>query len=95
MNYLERHPEAQDTVEGIRDWWLTSKSSMNTKPEHVQKALQHLVARQLVTGRLGVDGQTHYRSNCERPTSHSGAAHAKRTLPSGSRGAKSILALDI
>ena len=42
MNYLDQHPEAQGTVEGVRDWWLTSKGSTSTKTEQVQKALQHL-----------------------------------------------------
>ncbi|WP_460036182.1 hypothetical protein [Methylothermus subterraneus] len=40
--YLERHPQAADTLEGIRDWWLSSRSG---SPEEIQRALERLIRR--------------------------------------------------
>ncbi len=38
--YMSRHPDARDTLEGIRDWWLPSESSYT--PAELQQALDIL-----------------------------------------------------
>jgi hypothetical protein len=43
QQYLADHPDAADTSEGIRVWWLSGVS-----PEVVEAALADLVSRKLV-----------------------------------------------
>jgi hypothetical protein len=60
LTYLLEHPEAQDTVEGIRDWWL-ERQRMKQQTEKVKAALAELVALGFVRERMGRDGRVHYR----------------------------------
>lgn len=54
--YLMRNPLAADTVEGIANWWLGQRAS----EEHVQEALNLLVARQQVVCHRSADGHLLY-----------------------------------
>ena len=47
MNYLQVHPNAQDSLEGIVEWWLLEQRIMETALE-VSRALQELVEKGLV-----------------------------------------------
>jgi hypothetical protein len=62
LSYISEHPGAQDTLEGIVEWWL-----LEQRVEHqitvVKEALAELVARRLVIERRGADARTHYRVN--------------------------------
>lgn len=40
VQYMTRHPEARDTLEGIRDWWLPPGSSYT--PAELAEALATL-----------------------------------------------------
>jgi Fe2+ or Zn2+ uptake regulation protein len=64
--YLADHPDAADTVEGIRRWWL-----LGQRPEHaatqVQHALDWLVHRGLVVKRVLRDGQVVYAKAGDKP----------------------------
>lgn len=40
--YLDRHPKAADTLEGIRAWWVADRHQQES-PEHIARALDHLV----------------------------------------------------
>jgi hypothetical protein len=40
VQYMTRHPEARDTLEGIRDWWLPPGSSYT--PAELEEALAAL-----------------------------------------------------
>jgi hypothetical protein len=46
LAYLDAHPEAADTVDGIRQWWLAAGAERS--PADVQAALDLLVERGLV-----------------------------------------------
>ena len=60
LAYLARHPEAQDTMEGIVEWWLLEQEIRRTTAL-VKAALAELVSRKLVLERRGKDGRVHYR----------------------------------
>ena len=62
LDYLRRHPEAQDTLAGIAEWWLPEEK-ITTRTKTIEEALDELVAKNLVIGRTGTDSQIHYRIN--------------------------------
>ncbi|HOC01012.1 MAG TPA: hypothetical protein PKM43_19955 [Verrucomicrobiota bacterium] len=62
FEYLVQHPDAQDTLEGVCDWWLLERRVRRSVAE-VEAALGKLVARGFVAARRGKDGNTHYRLN--------------------------------
>src|SRR2546428_5521867 len=64
LDYLARHPEAQDTLEGIVEWWLLEQRIVWAIAD-VKMALQKLVAAELVLKRRSADGTIHYRANPE------------------------------
>ena len=59
-DYLDRNPNAQDTLAGISQWWLTK---LRTKPRAatVKDALEELVREGLLTEHKGKDAQISYR----------------------------------
>ena len=59
LAYLHANPEAQDTVEGIVEWWLLEQK-IRRQTESVQQALDELTAQGLITARLGQDSRVHY-----------------------------------
>lgn len=65
LDYLIQHPDAQDTLAGIAEWWLPEERQ-TTRLAIVKDALDHLVAEALVLERKGKDLQTHYRINSQR-----------------------------
>ena len=62
LSYLSQHPEAQDTVEGIAEWWLLEQRVRHSVTD-VAAALVEFEAQKLVVTRRGVDGRIHYRVN--------------------------------
>ena len=65
LAYLISHPGAQDTLEGIVEWWLLEQR-IRHQMAIVQEALSDLVAENLVLRRQGKDSRTHYRVNGRR-----------------------------
>ncbi len=65
LAYLIEHPESQDTLEGIMQWWLLEQE-IKRWIDQVQAAIAELVARGFVLERLGKDGRIHYRINRSR-----------------------------
>lgn len=65
LAYLSENPDAQDTLEGIAEWWLSEKT---VKPNItvVGEALTELVDRGLVIARSGKDTQTFYKVSRRR-----------------------------
>jgi len=63
LRYLLEHPEAQDTIDGIADWWLTERR-VRQGIDEVQVALRSLVDRGLVEAVVHEDGRCHY---CLKP----------------------------
>ena len=62
LKYLWQHPDAQDTLLGISQWWLPEEQ-MKSETTTVAEALSDLVARGLIVERKGTDSQIHYRIN--------------------------------
>lgn len=60
LEYLRKNPNAQDTQDGILQWWLTE---LPTKPRDatVKKALEDLVRAGLLSEHKGKDAQISYR----------------------------------
>ena len=60
LAYLADNPEANDTVEGIAQWWLLEQR-LDEQPTRVEKALAELAGAGLVCASRGADGRTRYR----------------------------------
>jgi hypothetical protein len=60
--YLSEHPSAQDTLEGIVQWWLLEQEIQRWTTK-VQAALADLVSQGFVLEHTGRDERTHYRLN--------------------------------
>jgi len=65
LAYLDKHPEAQDTLEGIVDWWLLEQH-IERQIEGVREALRELVSQGLVVENKGKNTRIHYRLNRRR-----------------------------
>jgi hypothetical protein len=65
LSYLSEHPNAQDTVEGIAEWWLL-RQRIRDSVTATEQALNELVERDLVIRDEGADGRLTYRLNLER-----------------------------
>jgi hypothetical protein len=62
LAYLVDHPDAQDTFEGIIQWWLPEQE-IKFQIEKVKEALEELVDKQLILECKSGDSRTHYRMN--------------------------------
>ena len=62
VSYLGKHPEAQDTLEGIASWWLTFER-IDLSTTVVAQALESLVGQGIVTLRISGDGTALYGLN--------------------------------
>ena len=65
LAYLVEHPDAQDTVEGIVEWWLLEQK-IKRRTAQVKDALAELVTQGLVLEYKGKDARIHYRMNRHR-----------------------------
>ena len=64
LRYLQDHPEAQDTMEGIMVWWVSERAIKNWLPQ-VRRSLAALVASGYLEKRT-TDGRIFYRLNRSR-----------------------------
>lgn len=62
LDYLVEHPEAQDTLEGIVEWWLLERQ-IKFQTARVKEALSELIVKGLILEHKGIDSRTHYRIN--------------------------------
>lgn len=62
LAYLVEHPEAQDTLEGITEWWLLEQRIRHAVAK-VDGVLDDLVADDLLVRRHCADGRTYYGLN--------------------------------
>ncbi len=62
LAYLADNPDADDTIEGIAQWWLLEQRIRQQIPL-VEKALTKLVEKGFVLEQSGSNGRTHYRIN--------------------------------
>lgn len=65
LGYLADHPQAQDTVEGIVQWWLLEQRIKQATTQ-VTATLAQLVAEGLVIARTGKTGRVYYRVNRQK-----------------------------
>lgn len=65
LTYLAEHPDSQDTLEGIVEWWLLEQE-IRHQTVLVREVLAELVARGLVLERQGKYARVHYHVNRER-----------------------------
>ena len=59
LEYMQRHPEAKDTAEGIAQWWL-QQGRIEPTVDTVRGALALLRARDQIVERRAPDGRTYY-----------------------------------
>ena len=62
LAYLTERPKAQDTLEGIVEWWLLEQR-IKRETTRVKEALAELVARGFVLEERRREGRLHYRMN--------------------------------
>jgi hypothetical protein len=48
LRYLEAHPDAKDTVEGIVQWWLPHEWNESLLRVHVERAVSCLLSQGLI-----------------------------------------------
>ena len=71
LQYLREHPEAADTAEGIRAWWLQEQGAGRSIGD-VRVALEQMVERGLLTRIDRVGMSTVYRGARRREDQSSG-----------------------
>jgi len=62
LSYLEEHPDAQDTLQGIMEWWLPERA-IRYRMDMVSAAVAELIENGLILEVRGGDGRTRYRLN--------------------------------
>ena len=65
LEYLNENPQAQDTLEGIAQWWLLQQQ-IKRSTSLIQNLLNELVEEGFLIFRQGMDHQIHYRINREK-----------------------------
>ena len=58
LAYLAEHPQAQDTVDGIMQWWLSEQ--IKWSKAEIQAAIDELIADGLLLEHGAADGQVRY-----------------------------------
>jgi phosphatidylserine/phosphatidylglycerophosphate/cardiolipin synthase-like enzyme len=64
--YLQAHPHASDTVDGVLRWWLAPQE-FTLPTERVREALERLVAEGIAVRRTLPDGTVIYAAAQRRP----------------------------
>ena len=60
LNYLDNHPNAEDTIEGITQWWLLEKN-FKYNAKMVRDEIRKLVAKGLLVKVSGKGTENRYR----------------------------------
>ena len=60
LGYLEKHPQAEDTLRGISNWWLASQQ-IEESIDKVAEVIEDLVERGLIETRKNRNGSTLYK----------------------------------
>jgi hypothetical protein len=58
--YLEDHPDAADSLDGIRQWWLP-RVRFDEATARIEEALEELLTRGVVVRQVMADGRVLYR----------------------------------
>lgn len=62
LNYLFKHPDANDTLEGITEWWLLSQR-ISYEMNRVKAAVKKLVQEGWIIEIKGKNSTVRYRLN--------------------------------
>lgn len=65
LSYLIDNPAAQDTLEGIVEWWFLERN-IESRTVTVKEALADLVARGFILERTGSDSRARYLINVDK-----------------------------
>jgi hypothetical protein len=65
LAYLMDHPDAQDTLDGVVQWWLLERKIKN-QTDLTKEALAELVSKGLVLESESGDSRIHYRMNPDK-----------------------------
>jgi len=65
LSYLANHPQANDTLEGIVEWWLLQQK-IEYQTKVVSEALADLVERGFLVKEVTKDSRVHYRATEKR-----------------------------
>jgi hypothetical protein len=60
LDYLARHPDAQDTIDGIMHWWVLDACIRNWTPK-ITETIAQLVQQGFLEQRPSADGHIFYR----------------------------------
>jgi hypothetical protein len=60
LDYLARHPDAQDTIDGILHWWVLDSCIRKWSPT-IAETVARLVERGFLEERPSADGHVFYR----------------------------------
>ena len=67
LTYMVDNKDAQDTVEGIVEWWLLQQEIQHQLAD-IEHLLDELVQKDFVIRLKGIDSRFHYRVNRHRET---------------------------
>jgi hypothetical protein len=62
LDYLARHPEAQDTIDGILHWWVLDACIRKWAPK-IAETVAQLVERGFLEQSQSADGNVFYRAS--------------------------------
>jgi hypothetical protein len=62
LDYLARHPEAQDTIDGILHWWVLDACIRKWAPK-IAETVAQLVEQGFLEQSQSVDGKVFYRAS--------------------------------
>ncbi|HLG14194.1 MAG TPA: hypothetical protein VJH03_06790 [Blastocatellia bacterium] len=65
LSYLIDNPDAQDTLEGIIEWWLLERK-IESRTTNVKEALAELVTTGMILERKGTDLRVRYVINSSK-----------------------------
>ena len=65
LEYLRKHPDASDTLEGITEWWVLSQR-IQDNVRKVQEAVSSSVEKGWLVEIKGSDSRIRYRFSPER-----------------------------
>ena len=62
LDYIQQHPDAADTAEGIRQWWLIRRIAAYSR-DIIQASLDQMVASHALKKQSTRDGEVIYQIN--------------------------------
>jgi hypothetical protein len=62
LTYLADHPDAQDTLDGIVQWWL-AEQEIKYEIGIVNEIVSELVKKEFLLAHKSTDSRVHYRMN--------------------------------